>query len=224
MTYAVALKSPVSTYCGLAIALFASPAITIIYRLLTGENSSDGQVVARELYSFAAVGLLMLVITRWESLPLTSIGLRFDAIGKSLLRGLCFTVIILAATIGLFFALKALGIHLGEDRAGAFHPSPLVVTLSMLRAGVAEEIFYRGYAIERLQSLTGNKLVAALVPLVLFAAAHYRQGIGGIIAVFVLGAIFTALYLKFRDLLANITAHFLADFTLNVTLPAVSGG
>jgi membrane protease YdiL (CAAX protease family) len=94
----------------------------------------------------------------------------------------------------------------------------------MLRAGVAEEIFYRGFAIERLQSLTGSKLLAALVPLTIFAVSHYRQGLGGIVAVFVLGGILTAFYMRFRDLLANITAHFLGDFVLNVMLPLVSGG
>jgi membrane protease YdiL (CAAX protease family) len=40
----------------------------------------------------------------------------------------------------------------------------------------------------------------------------------------VLGGILTAIYMKFRDLLANITAHFLADFVLNVALPLASGG
>lgn len=47
---------------------------------------------------------------------------------------------------------------------------------------------------------------------------------GGIVAALVLGGIFTTFYMKFRDLVANITAHFLADFVLNVALPLVSGG
>jgi uncharacterized protein len=70
-----------------------------------------------------------------------------------------------------------------------------------------------------LQSLTKSKWLAALAPLCLFALAHYRQGPGGILAVLVVGAVFTVFYLKFRDLVANITGHFLADFVLNVVLP-----
>jgi membrane protease YdiL (CAAX protease family) len=70
-------------------------------------------------------------------------------------------------------------------------------------------------------SATGRGL---LVPLTVFAVSHYRQGVGGIIAVFVLGGILTAFYMKFRDLMANVTAHFLGDFVLNVALPLVSGG
>jgi membrane protease YdiL (CAAX protease family) len=37
------------------------------------------------------------------------------------------------------------------------------------------------------------------------------------------GGILTVAYMKFRDLVANITAHFLGDFVLNVALPLVSG-
>jgi membrane protease YdiL (CAAX protease family) len=132
-------------------------------------------------------------------------------------------VIVLAVTVGLYLLLRKAGVRLGEDRANAFHPALWVVSLSMLRAGVAEEIFYRGFAIERLQSLAG-KFLAGLIPLTIFALSHYRQGLGGIIAAFVLGGVLTASYLKFRDLLANITAHFLGDFVLNVLLPLVSGG
>jgi hypothetical protein len=63
--------------------------------------------------------------------------------------------------------------------------------------------------IERLQSLTGSKLLAWLVPLMIFALSHYRQGLGGIVAGFVLGGV--------------LTAHFLGDFVLNIVLPLVSG-
>jgi uncharacterized protein len=213
-----------ATFVGLAIALFALPVFMATYRAITGENHSDWQVLGREFAIFLLVGLLLWIVKRWELLPLTSIGLRVDRLRTSLLRGLWFAVILLAVTVGLYLLLRLVGVRLGEDRGSVFHPSLLVVTLSMLRAGVAEEIFYRGFAIERLQSLTGSKLFAGLVPLAIFAVSHYRQGVGGIVAVFVLGGILTALYMKFRDLLANITAHFLSDFVLNVVLPLVSGG
>jgi uncharacterized protein len=212
------------TFAGLAIALFALPAFTATYRAITGENHSNWQVLGREFGIFLLVGLLLWIVKRWELLPLSSIGLRVNMLRTSLLRGLWLGLILLAVTIGLYLLLRGVGIHLGEDRGGVFHPSLLVVTVSMLRAGVAEEIFYRGFAIERLQSLTGSKVLAGLVPLIIFAASHYRQGVGGIVAVFVLGGILTACYMKFRDLLANITAHFLGDFVLNVLLPLVSGG
>jgi membrane protease YdiL (CAAX protease family) len=217
-------KNLTPTLVGLAIALFASPVFIAIYRTITGENHSDRQVLGREFLIFLLVGLLLWIVKRLEFLPLTSIGLRVNMLRTSLLRGLWLAVIILAVTVGLYLLLREVGVHLGEDRSNEFHPSLLVVTVIMLRAGVAEEVFYRGFAIERLQSLTGSTLLAGLVPLAIFAAAHYRQGLGGIVAAFVLGGIFTAFYMKFRDLLANITAHFIGDFVLNVVLPIASRG
>jgi uncharacterized protein len=220
---ATTVKNRAPTFVGLAIALFAGPVFIAVYRLVTGENHSESQILGRECALFLLAGLLLWIVKRWEVLPLTSIGLRVDAVRTSLLRGLWFAAILLAATVGLYLLLRAVGIHLGEEHANAFHPSVLVVALTMLRAGVTEEIFYRGFAIERLKTLTGSSLLAGLVPLLIFALAHYRQGMGGIVAAFVLGGIFTALYMKYRDLLANITGHFLADFVLNVLLPLASG-
>lgn len=224
MEDAISRKSLTPTVVGLGVALFALPVFMAAYRAIAGENRSNWQVLAREGVIFLLVGLLLWIVKRWELLPLTSIGLRVDRLRTSLLRGLWLSVILLAVTVALYLLLRAMGVHLGQDHGSVFQASLWVVTVSMLRAGVAEEIFYRGFAIERLQSLTGSKLLAALVPLTIFAVSHYRQGVGGILAVLVLGGILTVFYLKFRDLLANITAHFLADFALNVALPLVSGG
>jgi membrane protease YdiL (CAAX protease family) len=224
MDSTTARRNLTPTVVGLAIALFALPVFMAMYRATTGDNHSNLQVLGREFAIFLLVGLLIWIVRRWERLPLTSIGLRFDKLRTSLLRGLWLAAIVLAVTVGLYLLLRGVGIHLGEDHGTVFRPSLLVVTVSMLRAGVAEEIFYRGFAIERLQSATGSKLFAGLVSLTIFAASHYRQGVGGIVAAFVLGGILTVAYMKFRDLLANITAHFLGDFVLNVILPLVSGG
>ena len=224
MESSISRKNLTPTFVGLAIALLALPVFMAAFRAITGETHSNWQVLGREFAIFLLVGLLLWIVKRWEVLPLTSIGLRIDMLRTSLLRALWLAVIVLAVTVGLYLLLRGIGVHLGEDRGGVFHPSLWIVAVSMLRAGVAEEIFYRGFAIERLQSLTGSKLLAGLVPLTIFALAHYRQGVGGIVAVFVLGGILTAFYMKFRDLIANITGHFLADFALNVALPLVSGG
>lgn len=213
-----------ATTCGLAIALFAAPVFLAGFRYFDGENRSDSQVVVREIGVLLLVALLLWLIRSWENLPLSSIGLHAERLGRSLLRGLLLAVLMLVLTVGLYLLLKRLGIQLGEDRPGAFHPSLPVVAFIMLRAGIAEEIFYRGYAIERLQSLIGKPWVAGLVPLIMFSLAHYRQGMGGIIAAFILGGFMTFFYMKFRDLIANMTGHSLADLVLNVGLPLMGGG
>jgi len=94
-----------------------------------------------------------------------------------------------------------------------------VTLLAVVRAGISEEVLYRGYALERLQSLTGSKWIAAATTLVLFAAFHYRQGLAGIFLALILGAVLTGFYLWKRNLTANMFGHFLVDFVPNVVLP-----
>jgi membrane protease YdiL (CAAX protease family) len=122
----------------------------------------------------------------------------------------------LAACLVVF---QMLGIRYGEGDGSAVSTSLWVTLLVVIRAGVAEEVFYRGYAIERLESLTGSRWVAILLPLVCFAGFHFRQGLPGIFLALALGAILTGLYLWKRNLAANIVAHFLIDFGPNVLLP-----
>jgi membrane protease YdiL (CAAX protease family) len=101
---------------------------------------------------------------------------------------------------------------------------PIGVSLLLYaRAGIAEEIFYRGYAIERIEALTGNRAIAAAVPLLIFAGSHFSQGGAGILITFVIGAIATAIYLWKRNLLILIIAHFMVDFIPNVLLPLIFG-
>ena len=101
---------------------------------------------------------------------------------------------------------------------------PLGVSLLLYaRAGIAEEVFYRAYAIERISALTGNRVIAAGIPLLIFATGHYSQGIAGILITLVIGAIATAIYLWKRNLVILILAHFMVDFIPNVLLPLIFG-
>ena len=131
----------------------------------------------------------------------------------------------IVAFVGLVICLAvygALGIHYGE---GAAISRALPVTLlTVTRAGISEELFYRGFAIERLQALTGSPWIAGAVTLLMFASFHYRQGVPGMVLALVIGAIFTAFYLWKRNLVALIFAHFLVDFVPKVLIPLVSGG
>src|SRR6185436_14994396 len=83
----------------------------------------------------------------------------------------------LAACLGLF---ALIGVHFGQGSA-PISVSLWATALTTLRAGIAEEVFYRGYAIERIRALTGKNWAAALIPLTMFAAFHYRQGLPGIL-------------------------------------------
>jgi membrane protease YdiL (CAAX protease family) len=80
------------------------------------------------------------------------------------------------------------------------------------RAAMAEEILFRGYPIERLEELTGSRLVAAAISWAAFTIAHHRLwGWNYLLVAGFLGAILTVLYLWRRNLYSNMIAHWIAN-------------
>jgi uncharacterized protein len=216
------LKSRSWTMIGLAVALIGLPAIVFSYRMIVGETTAASQLIARELVVFALLGFLIWIIRSREQLSLESIGLKTAAFGKSLLWGLVgFLLCGIGVAVSLLI-LGVLGLKMGGGSEGFATPT-YVFTLIVIRAGIVEEVFYRGYAIERLTALTHSKAVAVVLPLLLFSLFHYRQGMGGIILAFILGGVLSGFYLWKRDLTANMFAHFLVDFVPNILIPMLSG-
>ena len=212
-----------ATVFGLIIALFALPAITTGYRFIWGQSQTTLTYVLRELVLFLVLGVLLWIVRRKEGLSFESIGWKGTAYGRSLLWALLVVVLCIAGLAACFGVIHLLDLPFGGgDSRGAFAPPLAAMLITVIRAGVVEEVFYRGYAISRLKTLTGSTSIAVAVPLVIFAAAHYRQGSGGILIAFVTGAIITAVFMKKRDLLALIVAHFLIDFVPNIVLPLFS--
>lgn len=209
------------TLVGLAIALFGIPAATTAHRMLTSDSLATSGIVAREVGILALTALLLWIVVNGERKPLSSIGIRTDHIGRSLAWGVGLAIVCFAAAVGILAVYGAMGIHYGEGQS--ISRALPVTTLAVIRAGISEEVLYRGFAIERLEAMTGSKWFAAGLSLVLFAAFHFRQGMAGVFIAFVLGAILTAFYLWKRNLISNIFAHFLVDFVPNVLLPALGG-
>ena len=209
------------TFAGLAIALLGIPVIVTVQRLLAPQPAASSAVLVRELAILALTGLLLWLVRAGERQQLSSVGLRTERIVRSLAWGFGLAVVCFAAVAACLAVYSALGVHYGE---GASIARSLPVTLlAVTRAGISEEIFYRGYAIERLQALTGSKWLAAAISLAAFAGFHFRQGVAGIMLAAVLGAIITGFYLWKRNLIAAIFAHFLVDFIPNVLLTALGG-
>jgi membrane protease YdiL (CAAX protease family) len=76
-------------------------------------------------------------------------------------------------------------------------------TLAVIRSGIVEELFFRGYAIERMESIGCGRVLSGAIPLAIFAATHCTGGIPNIIIALVVGAVLTLFYLWRRDLVAN---------------------
>jgi uncharacterized protein len=201
-----------ATWIGLFLSLFAFLVIrqTILYFAPTLTTSSA--IVKETLLWMSAVALLI-IIRRGERLPFSSIGLGASRWWKSILWGLVIAVVS-GVVGGVLAALSGYGHGPGS---AAFEKLPLwLITLIVLRAGVVEELFYRGYAIERLQAVGLKPVWAAGIPLIIFAVGHWTGGVANIVIALALGAILTGFYLWRRDLVANMIGHGLVDFAANV--------
>ena len=203
------LRSP-TTWVGLFLSLFGMLLVRQATRLIFPAGEAVG-IGIREAIYLASAAVMLLLVTRLEKLPLTSIGLGTATWWKSLGWGLV-TAVICAA-----FALVLVRLTGYGHGPVVLDRLPLwLVTVVVFRAGIVEELFYRGYAIERLQSMGLGRWAAAIIPLAIFSVGHWTGGAANILIAAVLGGVLTAFYLWRRDLVANIFAHTLVDFVANV--------
>jgi membrane protease YdiL (CAAX protease family) len=201
-----------ATWIGLFISLFAMlivrQTVSYFWPSLTFTSA-----LAREAGIWLSALAVYVVIRRGEGLSLRSVGLGTSPWWKSILWGL---IITLASLLAAVMLAHLTGYGHGPGSA-AMDKLPLwLVTLIVTRAGVVEEFFYRGYAIERLQALGLSRAWASLIPLVIFSIGHWTGGAANILMALIIGLILTVFYLWRGDLIANIIGHFMVDFIGNV--------
>lgn len=147
------------TWLGLFISYSSITIVNWIFKTYSGTSLNNSQVIAKELIILSLVGVLFLIIIKGEKLGLDSIGINFTGWGKSIL--LMFVIMICtiaAALIGVLIS-QQVGWSFGESKA--FDALSLwTITLVTIRAGVAEEVFMRGYLLERLTTISGSKWIA----------------------------------------------------------------
>ncbi len=199
------------TWIGLFIALFGMLIVRQVVNQIWPEQNFTSAVV-KEVGMWLVAFALLLVVKLGEGLPFTSIGLGTARWVKSIGWGLLLTVVCSVVAVLL---IKLTG-YSGEG-GKMMDKLPLwLVTLIVTRAGVVEELCYRGYAIERLQLLGLPRWLAAAVPLIIFGVGHWTGGWANIVIALALGGILAVFYLWRRDLVANMIGHFLVDFAGNV--------
>jgi hypothetical protein len=169
-------RSRRATFFGLAVALLGIPAILLAFRLVFGTISSTPQLIAKEVSILASAALLLWIVVKEEKLPLSSIGIGTRPLGNSILWGLIGLVLCavgLAAALGL---VKLFGWRFGGSDVAGYQPPLWATSLAVLRAGTVEEIFYRGYGIERLESLTGKTSWSVAITLALSRSSTTGRG------------------------------------------------
>ena len=208
-------RIPRATWAGLFVALFgmliARQAVSYFWPTLTFTAA-----LWKESLIWLCLIALITIIRRGERLPFTSIGIGTSPWWKSILWGLVITLVCGTVVFGI---ARATGYGKNDNPvAAAFSKFPVwLIVLIVIRAGVAEELFYRGYAIERLEKLGVGRFAAVAIPLVIFAIAHWTGGGANILIALALGLIFSLFYVWRRDLVANMIGHFLVDLLANVS-------
>jgi uncharacterized protein len=204
------------TQAGLLISLFALVVIRQVLVFFAPEVTL-AYAIFKEALTWASAVALIVIIRRGEHLPLRSIGLGTARWWKSILWGFVIAVVSAVAAGAL---AHVTGYGHGPGSA-AFEKLPLwLITLIVFRAGVVEELFYRGYAIERLRLIGLGRFWSVAIPLVIFSLGHWSGGTANVLIAFAAGLILTGFYLWRRDLVANMIGHGLVDFVANV-LPAL---
>ena len=205
------------TWIGIFISLFSITIINLIFKSLYGDQLVDGQMITREALIFGMVGLLLFYIIPKEKLTLDSIGLHNRDWKKSLMLAAVVFVVCIAAMLVCVEFSKLVSWKFGESKSFDLLSKPVIAFIT-IRAGVAEEIFMRGFLLERFTAIAGKKWMAFLLSTIPFGLLHYPQGYAGILISTVAGGLFALFYFWKKDLKSNIIAHFLIDFIPNVLL------
>ena len=202
-------RSTLKTLCGLVLTLGVG---SLPFPVWDNELKDVPHMLGNEAIYWTLVAATLGYVAFVEKRPLASIGWRRPKI-RDLLIGLAFAITTIAGLAAVYLLVLPL---LHVDQTPAFDTLTAApawwLAISVLRAGVSEEVLFRGYPIERLEEWTGNRVVAALLPLALFALAHVGPwGWAHIIVAGFGGAMFTWLYVWRRNLWVNIIAHVLVD-------------
>jgi membrane protease YdiL (CAAX protease family) len=202
------------TWVGLFISLFGFIALRLAFRAFGAPDSITANLW-REFAVWILAAVLIALVRLRERLPLSSIGIRRAPFRQSLRFG-CILTGICGVTAWIVISFTGYGHGPGS---AVFNKEPIwFETLAVIRSGIVEELFFRGYAIERLESIGCGRFFSAAIPLIIFAATHWTGGLPNVIVAFVVGAVLTLFYLWRRDLVANMIGHGLSDF-VGLVLP-----
>lgn len=201
------------TWLGLALALLGPGVVASLSVPPAGKSFSLVASVPW-LCVFVLLVLAVAVLARYgEKLTWAQVGLgriSWWSIPAGIALALCF-IFLFGPIASWILELNATGSWTAGQRSLTALPTwYLVVTVVVVASG--EEWLYRGYALERLQAITGRAWLAGLVSLLAFGLVHFPLwGITVALTTVVSGGILTALYIWRRDVSFLILAHVLTD-------------
>lgn len=169
-------------------------------------------LVGYEAIWWTAVILLIAHVLFLEKRPLTSLGFvrstRMDYLIGAL--GGVATLVGLAAIFLILFPL--LHINEGPQLNQLTHTPIWWRLISVIRAAVGEEFFFRGYSISRLREISGSEPVAVFLSWAIFTVEHVGiWGWGHLLIAGFGGAALTFLFVWRKNLWVSIIAHAIID-------------
>lgn len=156
--------------------------------------------------------LVFLWIPKIEQKNMASIGLgKFKR--RHLAWGVLVYVLVLVASSISGFVLQSVGLPSLRSLQPLIGGYGLVTLFGLFLTGTfLEEVFYRGYLIERLKMLTKHRWVAAFVSWLLFTLVHLKFfGLGPTIDTSVISAALVLLYMKEKSVWPCIVVHGIND-------------
>lgn len=180
------------------------------------EFAGISHLIGNEAIWWAYIAAVLLYVLKVERLPLRSIGFKSPGL-RGVLTGIAAGVLVVVV-LALMYLYVLPALHLSDHIASTRNAAELMSTplwwrvISSVRAGVSEEVLFRGYAMERIEALSGSRIVAVLVSCGIFTIDHvWAWGWSHLSIVALGGLLFSLLYLWRRNLWVNIIAHFIVD-------------
>ena len=178
---------------------------------------------------FADLGCLVLLsqLMRAEGGKLTDLlGFQRERLGRDILLGLCM-FLVMALAYYLAPLLSALLITGTADASaawvqGSFSTPSWVhlwnITIFPITTSLTEELVYRGYALPRIERLSGRAWVAVVLPAVAFGLAHLsppfitlESVLMRFLTLALVGVVLELLYLRLRRLIPLTVGHYFID-------------
>jgi membrane protease YdiL (CAAX protease family) len=143
-------------------------------------------------------------------------------------RANLFLAVVLAAALWMIFYLKAVFLHdwletikSSENIISNFFYRPedgmfryvLVGVYIAVSAGVVEEVLYRSFLIQGFERVGLPTWVAVAGSVALFVLIHWSSGAVLMFNALVAGIIISAIYIKTRNIMPLVLAHFLIDLS-----------
>lgn len=206
-----AAPSAIRIRFGLALALSAYAALIVLgLRSRAGLTQAQLTDPARLVTLWPPlIGLGVIAIVLFvEHAPLSSLGFRRPRL-IDLDWGVLFFAVAFATMVSISPVVNAhvpgIGIRMGEV-------SMLDGWTMLFLSATIEELFFRGYLLERLERVTGRTWMGALASLILFACGHLSAwGPAGVVRNLVWGAFVTVLYVWRRNLPICMMMHFMQN-------------